>query len=656
MAEKNFIVRNGLTVTGGVTIDSDISIGGSLTVGGAAVTPGLDSAEIKTLISGGTGITYTEATGVIATDDTAIVHDNLSGFVADEHVAHSTINIVAGDGLTGGGTIDSNVTINVVAGTGLVTSADAIEIATTGVVAGSYGSASQVPVFSVNAQGQIDSATTVSVAGVSSTSYDSSTGIFTISTADGGSFNTTFHDSADLESRARYAISATGDLSYSPATGVISYSDTRDLFDSNDFDTAFATKTTDDLTEGSTNLYYDSATTVTVARNSVSVTDAGGDGSLTYSAGTGVITYTGPSASEVRAHFSAGTGVTLSSGQISIGQAVATSSDVTFNSVTTTDGLVVGGNLQVNGTTTTISTQNLSIEDNMFYLNQLESAGSPTISVDVGWAANVNDPGSYQHVGMFRDATDDTFKVFEGYTPEPDSALEINTGHASFSLAPFAARTLTGKYLGADSDIDARLTGGTGITYSAGTISTNDAQIVHDNLSGFVANEHIDHSGVSITAGAGLTGGGTIAATRTLNVGAGTGITVNADDIAISNTGVAAATYGDSSTIPVITVNAQGQITAVVGAGVNIPAGYGDADVEAYLSGGTGITFASGVITNAGVTSVNSLTGAITATNLLDAIKTVDGAGSGLDADLLDGQSGAYYRIDVYNAAGTLLN
>ena len=74
---------------------------------------------------------------------------------------------------------------------------------------------------------------------------------------------------------------------------------------------------------------------------------------------------------------------------------------------------------------------------------------------------------------------------------------------------------------------------GTGITVSADAIATNDAQIVHDNLSGFVADEHIAHSGVTLTAGAGLTGGGTIAASRTFNIGAGTGVTVNADDIAI---------------------------------------------------------------------------------------------------------------------------
>tara|TARA_B100000035_G_scaffold300843_1_gene296883 strand:+ start:457 stop:2073 length:1617 start_codon:yes stop_codon:yes gene_type:complete len=76
---------------------------------------------------------------------------------------------------------------------------------------------------------------------------------------------------------------------------------------------------------------------------------------------------------------------------------------------------------------------------------------------------------------------------------------------------------------------------GTGITVNANDIATNDSEIVHDNLSGFVANEHIDHSGVSITAGNGLTGGGTIASTRTVAVGQGTGITVNANDIATND-------------------------------------------------------------------------------------------------------------------------
>ena len=71
----------------------------------------------------------------------------------------------------------------------------------------------------------------------------------------------------------------------------------------------------------------------------------------------------------------------------------------------------------------------------------------------------------------------------------------------------------------------------TSLTGLVGTAT--QGTIDHDSLANFVANEHVDHSGVTITAGAGLTGGGTIAATRTLAVGAGTGVTVNANDVAI---------------------------------------------------------------------------------------------------------------------------
>jgi hypothetical protein len=69
---------------------------------------------------------------------------------------------------------------------GTITAAD---IEASGVTAASYGSASQVPVITVNAQGLITAASTTSVAGVSSFSWDSLTETLNISTADGGSFN-----------------------------------------------------------------------------------------------------------------------------------------------------------------------------------------------------------------------------------------------------------------------------------------------------------------------------------------------------------------------------------------------------------------------------------------------------------------------------------
>ena len=238
------------------------------------------------------------------------------------------------------------------------------------------------------------------------------------------------------------------------------------------------TLVTDDIAEDAspTNLWYTDART----RAAISVTDAGGDGSLSYVSGTGVITYTGPSASEVRAHFSAGTGVTITTGQIAIGQAVATTDNVTFAGVTAdnvrvgvtaageidtsagnltldstggttvmdddvnvTGNLQIDGNLTVSGTTVTINATNLAVEDNMIYLN----SGSTVTHPDLGFAGNYND-GTYRHAGLFRDESDGRWKFFHQYTPEPDASAYIDITHASFALAPVQASSFIGSVTG----------------------------------------------------------------------------------------------------------------------------------------------------------------------------------------------------------------
>lgn len=57
----------------------------------------------------------------------------------------------------------------------------------------------------------------------------------------------------------------------------------------------------------------------------------------------------------------------------------------------------------------------------------------------------------------------------------------------------------------------------------------------------------VARTSTEIVAGAGLTGGGTIAASRTINVGAGEGITVNANDVALTTPGSLSATSTNSS-------------------------------------------------------------------------------------------------------------
>jgi len=124
----------------------------------------------------------------------------------------------------------------------------------------------------------------------------------------------------------------------------------------------FAGNTTTDLTEG-TNLYYTDAR----ARASISVTDSGGDGSLSYDNSTGVITYTGPSASEVRAHFSvaAGSGLTYDSGTGEFGTNAIPNAQLANSSVTLGSTLVNLGD-----TKTTLSGFTL-IESAQFNVNGL---------------------------------------------------------------------------------------------------------------------------------------------------------------------------------------------------------------------------------------------------------------------------------------------
>jgi archaellum component FlaC len=100
-----------------------------------------------------------------------------------------------------------------------------------------------------------------------------------------------------------------------------------------------------------------------------------------------------------------------------------------------TGSLTVTGNLYVTANSTfLISANNLSLEDNMIYLNANNKVANP----DLGIAGNYND-GTYRHAGIFRDATDGVWKFYDGYLPEPDASPYIDTANTSFNLAGIGA-------------------------------------------------------------------------------------------------------------------------------------------------------------------------------------------------------------------------
>lgn len=87
------------------------------------------------------------------------------------------------------------------------------------------------------------------------------------------------------------------------------------------------------------------------------------------------------------------------------------------------------------------------------------------------------------------------------------------------------------------------------------TIDVVPANIDHNALQNYVANRHIDHSAVSITAGTGLSGGGDITASRTLN---------------LANTSVTPGSYGSATQVGAFTVDAQGRLTAASNVNISL--------------------------------------------------------------------------------------
>ena len=120
--------------------------------------------------------------------------------------------------------------------------------------------------------------------------------------------------------------------------------------------------------------------------------DGGGDITIATTAAANSVTLGTDTSGDYVESLVAGTGVTLTNNTgegatptMAIGQAVGTTSDVTFNDV------VVSGNLTVSGTTTTVNTETLNLADNQIVLNSNE-AGTPTqnggIEIERGTAAN----------------------------------------------------------------------------------------------------------------------------------------------------------------------------------------------------------------------------------------------------------------------------
>ena len=512
---------------------------------------------------------------------------------------------------------DTSIDAHLTGGTGIDYSAGEISITDIAGVSGSYGSASDTQTVTVNGQGQItsigDVAISVTASQVSDFVSSANTAIENYISADSNltfasgliSHNLTTTDITEgvnlyyTDQRVQDYIddnlpgaNDANVVSVNGETGVVvldtaHLQENGNIFFTTDranaaFDVSIATKDTTDLAEDpsatttSGTMYF----TETRSRESISVTDAGGDGSLSYNDATGVITYTGPSASEVRAHFTGGDGINLSSGDIAVDTTVIRTTGIQ----TIAGDLTVTGNADFTGAVITATTQ-------------AQGDGSTKVATTAYVDTAVSE-------------------LVDGAVPALDTLNELATA------------------LNNNESIGAQITNNTARigTLEGRNINAGDGLSGTGNLSADITltvDSSVARSSTTFTAANGLTGGGTLASSRSFNVGAGTGIIVNADDVQTDDAHIrglisASGNINYNSTTGVISESlttddiAEGtnlyyttaransdfdtrlatKDTADLTEGSNLyyTTDRANAATEAYLSGGTGIDYSTGVI------------------------------------------------------------
>lgn len=192
----------------------------------------------------------------------------------------------------------------------------------------------------------------------------------------------------------------------------------------------------------------------------------------------------------------AGTGVTVNATGVHIGQAVGTTDNVTFNNINingnTTLGnantdnvsinggvntsilpqanvtyslgtedqswanlhantihagygnfdhdVVISGNLTVSGNLTTINVSTLVVTDPLI---QLASNNTTSDTLDIGFFGSYQvGGGDNEHTGLFRDATDGRYKLFDGLTVSPTTT--VDTSNNTFNIAQLQAYLQSG--------------------------------------------------------------------------------------------------------------------------------------------------------------------------------------------------------------------
>jgi hypothetical protein len=485
-----------------------------------------------------TGVHFKRADSSLASNSTgtfvnasAISITGLAGYDANEHIDHSTVSVIAGNGLTGGGDITADRTLTVGAGDAIAVNSTAVSV--------------NAGAIDIAALDNYDANKFIDHTGVTLTAGNGLTGGGTIA----ASRSFAVKANTGIVANSSGLFSDDSAISHDGLSGFVS----NEHIDHSGVNITAGSGLTGggDITATRT-LNVGQGNGVTVSADQIDVN--GGTGLISNNSGVHVAVSNGLTGGASYLRVLAGTGVVSNATGVHIGQAVGTSDDVTFND------LVVSGNLTVSGTQTTVSTATLAVTDAIITVAK-DQTGTP--SLDAGIEV---ERGSSANAQLLWDESQDRWiqKLAGGteyvlHTKQHDIALGTDTsGNYVDNVTAGVGLAVTGS-AGEGWEPAVAVVANTGITANSSGVFTNDSEINHDSLSGFVSNEHIDHSSVTLTAGNGLTGGGDITASRSFAVVGGTGVTSNGSGIHIGQS----VGTSDSVTFNDVTVSANAVISSL---------------------------------------------------------------------------------------------
>ena len=161
--------------------------------------------------------------------------------------------------------------------------------------------------------------------------------------------------------------------------------------------------------------------------------------------------------------------------------------DATTGNAETAGNMIIGGDLTVNGTTTSVNVDVLDVEDALIRL----ASGNTSDSVDIGFIGRYND-GADKFAGVFRDATTNEFYIFSELVDTDLTDNVIDRGDASFALADVNVDTIkfTSQTFSLTGDVAGQITisdFGTTAHSMAVTIQANSVALGTDTTGAYVA-------------------------------------------------------------------------------------------------------------------------------------------------------------------------